>query len=171
MDTNDKYIGKVLDERYRIQSVIGEGGMAMVYKATDLRLDRSVAVKIMRDEMAESHAVAMLSHPNIVAVYDVSHSDAMEYIVMELVDGITLKQYIDRKGALAWKEALHFARQIAKALSHAHERGIIHRDIKPQNIMLLRDGTIKVGDFGSTRTLTPCRRMRKRRTFRLSLSA
>lgn len=159
MDTNDKYIGKVLDERYRIQSVIGEGGMAMVYKATDLRLDRSVAVKIMRDEMAddeefrsrfcaESHAVAMLSHPNIVAVYDVSHSDAMEYIVMELVDGITLKQYIDRKGALAWKEALHFARQIAKALSHAHERGIIHRDIKPQNIMLLRDGTIKVGDFG-----------------------
>lgn len=159
MDTNDKYIGKVLDERYRIQSVIGEGGMAMVYRATDLRLDRSVAVKIMRDEMAEdeefrsrfcaeSHAVAMLSHPNIVAVYDVSHSDAMEYIVMELVDGITLKQYIDRKGALAWKEALHFARQIAKALSHAHERGIIHRDIKPQNIMLLRDGTIKVGDFG-----------------------
>lgn len=159
MDTNDKYIGKVLDDRYRIQSVIGEGGMAMVYKATDLRLDRSVAVKIMRDEMAEdeefrsrfcaeSHAVAMLSHPNIVAVYDVSHSDAMEYIVMELVDGITLKQYIDRKGALAWKEALHFSRQIAKALSHAHERGIIHRDIKPQNIMLLRDGTIKVGDFG-----------------------
>lgn len=159
MNTNDKYIGKVLDERYRIQSVIGEGGMAMVYKATDLRLDRSVAVKIMRDEMAddeefrsrfcaESHAVAMLSHPNIVAVYDVSHSDAMEYIVMELVDGITLKQYIDRKGALAWKEAQHFARQIAKALSHAHERGIIHRDIKPQNIMLLRDGTIKVGDFG-----------------------
>lgn len=159
MDTNDKYIGKILDDRYRILSVIGEGGMAMVYKALDQRLDRNVAVKIMRDEMAEdeefrsrfcaeSHAVAMLSHPNIVAVYDVSHSDAMEYIVMELVDGITLKQYIDRKGALAWKEALHFSRQIAKALSHAHERGIVHRDIKPQNIMLLRDGTIKVGDFG-----------------------
>ena len=159
MNTNEKYIGKILDGRYRILGVIGEGGMAVVYKALDQRLDRNVAVKIMRDEMAEdeefrsrfcaeSHAVAMLSHPNIVAVYDVSHSDAMEYIVMELVDGITLKQYIDRKGALAWKEALHFSRQIAKALSHAHERGIVHRDIKPQNIMLLRDGTIKVGDFG-----------------------
>lgn len=159
MNTNDKYTGKTLDDRYSILSVIGEGGMAMVYKALDRRLERNVAVKIMRDEMAEdeefrsrfcaeSHAVAMLSHPNIVAVYDVSHSDAMEYIVMELVDGITLKQYMDKKGALAWKEALHFSRQIAKALTHAHERGIIHRDIKPQNIMLLRDGTIKVGDFG-----------------------
>lgn len=159
MDTNDKYIGKILDDRYEILSVIGEGGMAVVYKALDHRLERNVAVKIMRDDMAEddefrhrfcaeSHAVAMLSHPNIVAVYDVSHSYAMEYIVMELVEGITLMQYMDKKGALAWKEALHFSRQIAKALSHAHERGIIHRDIKPQNIMLLRDGTIKVGDFG-----------------------
>ena len=90
----------------------------------------------------------MLSHPNIVAVYDVSHSDAMEYIVMELVDGITLKQYMDKKGALPWREMLHFTKQIARALGHAHERGLIHRDIKPQNIMLLRDGTIKVADFG-----------------------
>lgn len=159
MDTNDKYIGKMLDDRYEILEVIGEGGMGIVYRALDHRLNRDVAVKIMRDEMAadeefrrrfctESHAVAMLSHPNIVAVYDVSHNDNVEYIVMELVDGITLKQYIERKGVVAWKEVVHFTKQISKALAHAHERGIIHRDIKPQNIMLLRDGTIKVGDFG-----------------------
>lgn len=159
MDTNDKYIGKMLDDRYEIREIIGEGGMAIVYRALDHRLNRDVAVKIMRDEMAadeefrrrfctESHAVAMLSHPNIVAVYDVSHNDNVEYIVMELVDGITLKQYMERKGIVAWKEVVHFTKQISKALAHAHERGIIHRDIKPQNIMLLRDGTIKVGDFG-----------------------
>ncbi len=159
MDTNDKLIGQLLDERYQIEAVIGEGGMAKVYRAMDNRLNRYVAVKVMREEQAadeefrrrfcaESQAVAMLSHPNIVAVYDVSHSDAMEYIVMELVEGITLKQYMEKKGALAWKEALHFSKQIVKALAHAHERGIVHRDIKPQNIMLLQDGTIKVGDFG-----------------------
>lgn len=159
MDTNDKYIGKMLDDRYEIREIIGEGGMAIVYRALDHRLNRDVAVKIMRDEMAadeefrrrfctESHAVAMLSHPNIVAVYDVSHNDNVEYIVMKLVDGITLKQYMERKGMIAWKEVVHFTKQISKALAHAHERGIIHRDIKPQNIMLLRDGTIKVGDFG-----------------------
>lgn len=159
MSENDKYIGQMLENRYEILSVIGEGGMAVVYKALCHRLDRNVAIKIMREETAadeefrsrfcaESHAVAMLSHPNIVAVYDVSHNDSLEYIVMELVNGITLKQYMDRKGALEWKETVHFTKQIAKALAHAHERGIIHRDIKPQNIMLLRDGTIKVGDFG-----------------------
>lgn len=159
MPNTDKYIGKLLDDRYEILEVIGEGGMAVVYKALCHRLNRYVAVKIMRDDMAaddefrqrfcaESHAVAMLSHPNIVAVYDVSHSDAMEYIVMELVDGITLRQYMDKRGAVPWREALHFTKQMAKALSHAHERGIIHRDIKPQNIMLLKDGTIKIGDFG-----------------------
>ena len=159
MNEKDMYIGQTLDDRYEILEVIGEGGMAVVYKARDNRLDRLVAVKIMREEMAsdeefrrrfcaESHAVAMLSNPNIVAVYDVSHSDAMEYIVMELVEGITLKEYMDKKGALPWREMLHFSKQIARALGHAHERGIIHRDIKPQNIMLLRDGTIKVADFG-----------------------
>lgn len=157
--SNDKYIGKMLDDRYEILEKIGEGGMAVVYKALCHRLDRYVAVKIMRDEMAgdeefrqrfcaESHAVAMLSHPNIVAVYDVSHNDTVEYIVMELVDGITLRQYMDKRGPVPWREALHFTRQMAKALSHAHERGIIHRDIKPQNVMLLKDGTIKIGDFG-----------------------
>ena len=159
MPNSDKYIGKLLDDRYEILEVIGEGGMAVVYKALCHRLNRYVAVKIMRDDMAaddefrqrfcaESHAVAMLSHPNIVAVYDVSHNDTMEYIVMELVDGITLRQYMDKRGAVPWRETLHFTKQMAKALSHAHERGIIHRDIKPQNIMLLKDGTIKIGDFG-----------------------
>lgn len=159
MNEHVNLIGQMLDDRYELLEIIGEGGMAIVYKALCHRLNRYVAVKIMREEMAtdeefrrrfcaESQAVAMLSHPNIVAVYDVSHSDAMEYIVMELIDGITLKQYMDRRGALSWKETLHFSRQIAKALSHAHERGIVHRDIKPQNVMLLRDGTIKVADFG-----------------------
>lgn len=149
----------LLDDRYEILEKIGEGGMAVVYKAFCHRLSRFVAVKIMREDMAadeefrrrfcaESHAIAMLSHPNIVAVYDVSHSDDVEYIVMELVDGITLRQYMEKRGALNWKEALHFTKQIAKALAHAHSRGIIHRDIKPQNIMLLKDGTIKVADFG-----------------------
>lgn len=159
MEKEKNYIGMLLDDRYEILEKIGEGGMAVVYKAFCHRLSRFVAVKIMREDMAadeefrrrfcaESHAIAMLSHPNIVAVYDVSHSDDVEYIVMELVDGITLRQYMEKRGALNWKEALHFTKQIAKALAHAHSRGIIHRDIKPQNIMLLKDGTIKVADFG-----------------------
>ena len=158
-NTNDKFINTLLDDRYQLEELIGEGGMAVVYRATDNRLNRQVAVKIMRPEFAadedfkrrfcsESQAVAMLSHPNIMAVYDVSQNEKLEYIVMELINGITLKQYLDRKGAIGWRETLHFAKQIARALVHAHERGIIHRDIKPQNIMLLRDGTIKVADFG-----------------------
>lgn len=160
MDTNmDKYLGTMLDDRYEILEVIGTGGMAVVYKAMCHRLNRYVAVKILRDELAndeefrkrfqtEAQAVAMLSHPNIVSVYDVSHSDGVEYIVMELIEGVTLMQYMKKKGALGWKEALHFAVQISKALEHAHEKGIVHRDIKPQNIMILKDGTIKVADFG-----------------------
>ena len=159
MNEQEKYIGKMLDDRYEILETIGEGGMAIVFRALDHRLNRYVAVKIMREEMAEdeefrrrfcaeSHAVAMLSNPNIVSVYDVSHSDEREYIVMELISGITLKQYMDKTGALDWKEVVHSTKQITRALSHAHERGIIHRDIKPQNIMLLRDGTLKVADFG-----------------------
>ena len=156
---NDKYIGRILDGRYEILERIGSGGMSVVYKALCHRLNRLVAVKILKDEYsqdeefrrrfhAEGQAVAMLSHPNIVSVYDVSTSAEADYIVMELVDGITLKQYMQKKGALSWKETLHFSIQIAKALAHAHEKGIIHRDIKPQNIMLLKDGTIKVADFG-----------------------
>lgn len=159
MDNNDKYIGSILDDRYEIIGLIGEGGMAVVYKALDQRLNRYVAVKIMREDMmgdeefrsrfyAEAHAVAMLSNPNIVAVYDVSQRDDIEYIVMELVEGITLRQYMDRRGALAWREVLHFSTQIARALAHAHEKGIVHRDIKPQNVMMFRDGTAKVADFG-----------------------
>ncbi|MCR5137460.1 MAG: Stk1 family PASTA domain-containing Ser/Thr kinase [Oscillospiraceae bacterium] len=155
----NSWLGQMLDDRYEIISLVGYGGMAYVYRAIDHRLNRSVAVKMMRENAsadesvrsrfaAESHAVAMLSHPNIVAVYDVSHHEDLEYIVMELIDGVTLLQYMEKKGALPWNEALHFARQIAKALSHAHSRGIIHRDIKPHNIMLLRDGTAKVADFG-----------------------
>ncbi len=158
----DKYIGKLLDNRYEILQVIGTGGMAVVYKALCHRLNRHVAVKILKDEYAkdeefrnrfhaESHAVAMLSHPNIVAVYDVSRSNSIEYIVMELIDGMTLKQYMERRGALSQKEAVHFVAQILKALSHAHSKGIIHRDIKPHNIMLLRDSTVRVADFGIAR--------------------
>lgn len=155
----DRFIGKMLDGRYEIKEVIGVGGMAVVYKAKCHRLNRYVAIKILKDEyMAddelrrqfheESQAVAMLSHPNIVAVYDVSKTEELEYIVMELIDGITLKEYLERRGPLSSKEVTVFATQIAKALEHAHSREIIHRDIKPQNIMLLRDGTLKVADFG-----------------------
>ena len=159
----DQYIGKLLDNRYEILELIGVGGMARVYKARCHRLNRLVAVKILRDDLAqdaelrrrfhdESQAVAMLSHPNIVAVYDVSRSSDIEYIVMELIDGITLKQYMQKKGnKLNWREALHFITQIVKALGHAHSRGIIHRDIKPHNIMVLRDGSVKVADFGIAR--------------------
>ena len=155
----DKYIGRMLDDRYELLEVIGAGGMAVVYKALCHRLNRYVAVKILRDDSppdsdsrrrfrSESQAVAMLSHPNIVAVYDVSHSDDVEYIVMELIEGITLKEYMKKRGVLSWKETLHFSTQIVKALSHAHSKGIVHRDIKPHNIMILSDGTIKVADFG-----------------------
>lgn len=158
-NTTDKYIGKILDDRYEIIELIGSGGMANVYKALCHRLNRYDAVKIMRDETAantelrrrfraESQAVAMLSHPNIVSVYDVSHNDDVEYIVMELIDGITLKQYLQKKSVLDPSEVLDFTIQTAKALEHAHSKGIIHRDIKPQNIMLLKDGMIKVADFG-----------------------
>lgn len=159
----DQYIGKLLDNRYEILELIGTGGMARVYKARCHRLNRLVAVKILREDLAqdaefrrrfhdESQAVAMLSHPNIVAVYDVSRSSELEYIVMELIDGITLKQYMQRKGnKLNWREALHFITQIVKALGHAHSRGIIHRDIKPHNVMVLRDGSVKVADFGIAR--------------------
>ena len=156
---NDKYIGQLVDGRYEILEAIGTGGMAVVYKAKCHRLNRLVAIKILKDDYyqdeefrrrfhAESQAVAMLSHPNIVSVYDVSSSDEADYIIMELIDGITLKQYMETKGGLNWKETLHFAMQIAKALEHAHGRGIVHRDIKPHNVMVLKNGSVKVADFG-----------------------
>ena len=155
----DQYIGRMLDDRYEILELIGSGGMANVYKARCHRLNRLVAIKILKSDLAdnadfrrrfrdESRAVAQLSHANIVSVYDVSTSGETEYIVMELIDGITLKQYMERRGRMDWRESLHFISQIMRGLSHAHSRGIIHRDIKPQNIMVLRDGSVKVADFG-----------------------
>ena len=158
----DKYSGKKLDGRYEIHELIGVGGMAYVYRCTDTIDDREVAVKILKDEFLnneefirrfknESKAIAMLSHPNIVKVYDVSFGDMIQYIVMEYIDGITLKEYIGQQGVLDWREALHLTTQILKALQHAHNKGVVHRDIKPHNIMLLQDGTIKVTDFGIAR--------------------
>lgn len=168
----DKYIGKRLDGRYEIHELIGVGGMANVYRCNDTLDDREVAIKILKDEYLnneefirrfknESKAIATLSHPNIVKVYDVSFGDMIQYIVMEYIDGITLKEYFDQQGIIEWKESLYLTNQVLKALQHAHEHGIVHRDIKPQNIMLLQDGTIKVTDFGiarfsdkATRTMT-----------------
>ncbi|MBE6978403.1 MAG: Stk1 family PASTA domain-containing Ser/Thr kinase [Ruminococcaceae bacterium] len=161
----DRYIGKLLDNRYEILEVIGTGGMAVVYKARCHRLNRLVAIKILKDENlededflrrfhAEGQAVGMLSHPNIVSVYDVSTSGDADYIVMELIDGISLKQYMEMKGVLNWKETLHFATQIAKALEHAHSRGLVHRDIKPHNVMVLKNGSVRVTDFGIARVMS-----------------
>ncbi len=161
----DKYIGRLLDNRYEILEVIGSGGMAVVYKARCHRLNRLVAIKILKDEYmededfrrrfhSESQAVAMLSHPNIVSVYDVSTSIMADYIVMELIEGISLKQYMEKKGTVNWKETLHFAIQIGKALEHAHSRGIVHRDIKPHNVMVLKNGSVKVMDFGIARMMS-----------------
>lgn len=159
MDSN---IGKKLDGRYEITELIGVGGMADVYKAVDVMENRVVAVKILKDEFSqneeflrrfrnESKAIAVLSHPNIVKIYDVGFTDEIQFIVMEYIDGITLKEFIEQQGVLRWKDALHFVTQILRALQHAHDKGIVHRDIKPQNIMLFADGTIKVMDFGIAR--------------------
>ncbi|MFQ9993364.1 protein kinase domain-containing protein [Ruthenibacterium lactatiformans] len=159
----DNLIGKKLDGRYQLEELIGSGGMANVYKATDLLENRLVAVKILREECRgnedlvrrfknESKAISVLDHPNIVKVYDVSVTDKLQFIVMEYIDGITLKEYMEyRAQPLTYKETLHFITQVLAALQHAHEKGIVHRDIKPQNIMLLADSTIKVMDFGIAR--------------------
>lgn len=158
----DKNIGRKLDGRYEITELIGVGGMADVYKATDILEDRVVAVKILKNEFAdneefvrrfrnESKAIAVLSHPNIVKIYDVGFTDKIQFIVMEYIDGITLKEFMEQQGVIKWKDCIHFIIQILRALQHAHDRGIVHRDIKPQNIMLFSDGTIKVMDFGIAR--------------------
>ncbi|MBO5745841.1 MAG: Stk1 family PASTA domain-containing Ser/Thr kinase [Clostridia bacterium] len=158
----DKFVGKRLDGRYEIREIIGVGGMAVVYKAYDCIEDRIVAVKILKEEFIsneefiirfknESKAIAVLNHPNIVKVYDVSFGDVIQYIVMEYVDGVTLKQYIEKQKSLRWKDAVYLTIQVLRALQHAHDKGIVHRDVKPQNIMLLSDGTIKVTDFGIAR--------------------
>lgn len=168
----EDYTGKRLDGRYEIQEIVGVGGMAVVYRAYDNIDDRTVAVKVLKDEFLaneefrrrfknESKAIAVLSHPNIVKVYDVSYGDRLQYIVMEYVEGITLKEYIQQQGVINSREAVFFVMQILRALQHAHDKGIVHRDIKPQNILLLENGTIKVTDFGiarfsasETRTMT-----------------
>ena len=161
----DKHIGRLLDGRYEILEILGTGGMAVVYKARCHRLNRLVAIKILKDEFArdeefrrrfraEGEAVAMLSHPNIVQVYDVSSSNSADYIVMELIDGISLKQYMEKRGSLNWKETLHFSMQIATGLEHAHSRSIVHRDIKPHNVMVLKNGSVKVMDFGIARVMS-----------------
>lgn len=159
----DNLIGKRLDGRYQIESLVGMGGMANVYRGTDTKTGNAIAVKVLKEEFLdneelvrrfknESKAISILSHPNIVKVYDVSVTDRLQYIVMEYVDGITLKEYLkQRGGALTWKETVHFATQVLSALQHAHSKGIIHRDVKPQNIMLLADGSIKMMDFGIAR--------------------
>ncbi|MBE6612342.1 MAG: serine/threonine protein kinase, partial [Ruminococcaceae bacterium] len=159
MDTFEKYVGQVIDKRYRIIRVLGIGGMAVVFEANDLLMRRNVALKMLKDDIAkdtpsvkrfinESKAVAMLSHPNIVNIYDVSVKDDLKYIVMELIEGITLKNYIQKKGVLNYHEIISITEQILLALEHAHSKGIVHRDIKPQNIMMLKNGVIKVADFG-----------------------
>ena len=158
----DKNIGRKLDGRYEITELIGVGGMADVYKATDILEDKTVAVKILKTEFAdneefvrrfrnESKAIAVLSHPNIVKIFDVGFTEKIQFIVMEYIDGITLKEFMEQQGVIKWKDCIHFITQILRALQHAHDRGIVHRDIKPQNIMLFSDGTIKVMDFGIAR--------------------
>ncbi len=158
----DRFLGKRLDGRYEIREILGIGGMAVVYKAYDNVEDRIVAIKILREEFAtneeflsrfknESKAISLLSHPNIVKIYDVSFGDLIQYIVMEYIEGITLKEHIEREGCLSWRDAVYYTIQILRGLQHAHDRGIVHRDMKPQNIMLLPNGTIKVTDFGIAR--------------------
>ncbi len=158
----DKNIGIKLDGRYEVTQLIGVGGMANVYRGVDIMEKRTVAVKILKSEYSEneefikafrneSKAIAVLSHPNIVKIYDVGYENNMQYIVMEYIDGITLKEFIEQQGLLKWRDCVHFTIQILRALQLAHDRGIVHRDIKPQNVMLLSDGSIKVMDFGIAR--------------------
>ncbi len=155
----ENYVNKRIDNRYEVLEIIGVGGMAVVYKAYDRIDDRTVAIKILKEEYLaneefrrrfknESKYIAVLSHPNIVKVYDMSFGDRLQYIVMEYIEGITLKEYIEQQKVIQFKEAVHFVTQILRALQHAHDKGIVHRDVKPQNIMLLQNGSIKVTDFG-----------------------
>jgi serine/threonine-protein kinase len=157
--------GKVLGNRYELINKIGGGGMAIVYRAKCNMLNRFVAVKVLRSEFVndtefvkrfriESQAAASLSHPNIVSIYDVGQEGDVQYIVMEYVDGITLKEYIDSEGIIEWREAINISIQICQAIENAHKNKIVHRDIKPHNILLTKDGVAKVTDFGIARAVT-----------------
>ncbi len=159
MEGYERYVGQVFDNRYRIMKTIGVGGMAVVFQAYDLAEKRTVAVKMLREDIAsdeaqvrrfvnESKAVAMLSHPNVVRIFNISVRSNIKFIVMEYIEGITLKDYMTRKGVLSFGEIISYTEQILHALEHAHSKGVVHRDIKPQNIMLLKNGVIKVMDFG-----------------------
>ena len=159
MELYDKYVGAVLDGRYKIEQIIGVGGMAVVFKAYDMLMNRAVAIKMLKEEIAgeeesvkrfvnESKAVAMMSHRNVVSIYDVNVREDIKYIVMEYIEGITLRNYMTKRGCLTLREIISYTEQILLALSHAHSKGVVHRDIKPQNIMLLKSGIIKVTDFG-----------------------
>ena len=158
-------IGKTIANRYEIISKTGVGGMATVYKAKDTVLNRNVAVKVLKEEFitdeefvkrfnSEAQAAASLSHPNIVSIYDVGNEDNIYYIVMELVRGKTLKQIITEEGALPWKWSVNIAMQIASALETAHKNNIVHRDIKPHNIIITEDGVAKVTDFGIAKAVS-----------------
>jgi len=159
--------GQILDDRYEIDSLIGQGGMSFVYRATDKKMGRAVAIKVLKEEYCEdqdfirkfqneAQAAAKLNHPNIVAVYDIidNHEDRLHYIVMELVEGITLKTYIQKRGRMDSKEAIAIAIQVVGGIEQAHKNGIVHRDIKPQNMIISSDGTVKVADFGIARAAT-----------------
>ena len=157
--------GKIIGNRYEMIEKIGNGGMATVYKAKDLTLKRNVAIKVLKDEFTtdnefirrfniEAQSAASLTHPNIVSIYDVGSEGNIYYIVMELIQGKTLKQIIDEDGVLPWKWSLNIAIQIASALETAHKNNIIHRDIKPHNIIITEDGIAKVTDFGIAKAVS-----------------
>lgn len=164
MDAYSNFIGKVLDSRYKIEKPVGKGGMAVVFKAMDMLTGRCVAIKMLHKSDAEnpqvvrrfineSRAVARFNHNNIVRIYDVSVDGPLKYIVMEYIDGMTLCEYMEYKKPLDWRDAVIYIDQILLALDHAHSKGVIHRDIKPQNIMLLEGGYVKVMDFGIAKLL------------------
>ena len=157
--------GTYLQERYEILELIGSGGMSDVYKAKCHKLNRYVAIKVLKEEFSsdegfvskfkmEAQAAACLSHPNIVSIYDVVDEGKLHYIVMELIEGITLKSYIAQKRRLDVKEAVSISIQVAQGIAAAHSRNIVHRDIKPQNIIISKDGKVKVADFGIARAAT-----------------
>ena len=158
-------IGRIIGNRYEIVEKLGGGGMALVYKARDQLLSRMVTIKVLREQLAgdadfikrfrrEAQAVARLSHPNIVSIYDVGEDKEIHYLVMEYIDGKNLKQLIQERGKLSPLEAVDFALQICEALEHAHENSIIHRDIKPHNILITKNGKVKVTDFGIAQAAT-----------------